>query len=139
MHPGLSAKGAYRIAGITYREGHYWRRCGIVKPSDVTPGKHARYSLRDVIALRVVRDLRAAELPLQRVRRAVEKLRREPEGWPPTARLLTDGREVWIAPTDQDLIALLGRPGQVTMRAVLDLGGIAREVRAAVAREARAA
>lgn len=147
---GIHAPTAWKLAGCTRREADYWRRTGLVRPSvaDSTGrGSAVLYDVRDVVAMRTVKALRAAGLPLPRVRRALREIaRRWPEVDAPLSALVlvTDGRDLFRvlpeAEARDTLLSLVLRPGALAWRrVVLDVATLAREVREAVAREALAA
>lgn len=74
------------LLGLSARRLAYWARTGLVAPSARTPGGHARYAFRDLVALRTAKRLRDAGVPLQRLRRAIAALRRAlPEARQPLA------------------------------------------------------
>ncbi len=134
---GIHSTTAARAAGISYRMLDTWATKGLVVPSVANPagkGTMRLYALQDVLALRLVRELRDAGLPLQRVRKVAETLRTWPEGWPPRGRLVTDGADAWLV-SDDALVSVLQRPGQAAWACVLDLGRLAREVTEAFDRE----
>ena len=68
----FSALQAARLSGCSHAQLEYWERCGLVVPHTSAPGP---YSFRDLVALRMVRSLLDAGLPLVRIRRAVGERR----------------------------------------------------------------
>lgn len=138
---GFPASVAFRVAGMTYRMGDHAARTGVVRPSIAGSrgrGAGRRYSLRDIVMLRTVRELRDAGLSLQRVRTVVKRLAAEGEDLA-SVRVLTDGREAWVALDREHLLAMLEEPGQVAWRSFVDVGRVAREVAAALEAEGIAA
>ena len=67
---GWTAAQAARLTGTTPSQVAYWARSGLVVPT----GHPARYSFRDLVALRVVGALLASGLAPARVRRAIRHL-----------------------------------------------------------------
>jgi len=129
---------AYSVAGLPYQTGNYLAKTGVVVPSIAQAagrGTVRLYSFRDLLALRVARDLRKAHLSLQRIRKCIVVLREQWNEDLATARLFTDGKEVYLARDEQKAIALLLQSGQVTWRACVDVGGAAAELRRLVAQE----
>jgi len=123
---------------MPYYTGDYLARTGVVVPSITSAYGHGTarlYSFLDLVTLRVVRELRKAHLSLQRVRRCVEVLHEQWDERLATARLLTDGKEVYLVRDEQKAIALLLQTGQVVWRACVDVGAAADDVRRLVAQE----
>lgn len=135
-----------RLAGVDVRNLGYWIRSGLVKPVKRAVGAGIGlgyvFDFRGLVMVRAVRDLRDQGLSLQRVRKAIDVLRRE---WPDKgelgtgAKLITDGREAWLALDSQRLVSLLEDPGQTAWRSIVDVGRIEREIREAVEQMRRAA
>jgi predicted RNase H-like HicB family nuclease len=95
-----SSEEARRIAGITYRQLDSWTRAGLVRPQQAASGSGSarRWSPAQVVELQVIGDLRRAGVAMQRVRRAVNWLRRAlPKIAAPLAELsfVTDGRRIF--------------------------------------------
>jgi DNA-binding transcriptional MerR regulator len=66
------------LVGVTYRQLDYWARTGLLTPSIAAAsgsGSKRRYSYRDVVELKVIKQLLEAGIALQTARRAVECLR----------------------------------------------------------------
>lgn len=79
---GFSSRQVCRITGLTARQLRYWQQTGLLSPSEVTPGGHARYSFTDLIALKSAKRLLDAGVSLQRIRKCLHSLTR----FLPTAR-----------------------------------------------------
>jgi len=71
---GFTNRQVIQITGVTTRQLVYWRRTGLVVPSDTTPGGHARYGFRDLIALKTAKRLIDAGVSVQRIRKAIASL-----------------------------------------------------------------
>lgn len=82
-------------------------------PSGVEPGGHRRYGFRDLVALRMVRSLLDAGLPLQRVRKAAEYLRVSGDDLS-RLRLVSDGSTVFACHDDGEVLDALGH-GQLAL------------------------
>src|SRR5678815_3353197 len=68
---GYSGKVAAAIVGITYRQLDYWARTDLVRPSlaDASgSGTRRRYSYRDLLELRMIKNLLDAGIRLELVR-----------------------------------------------------------------------
>ncbi|MGH9299096.1 MAG: MerR family transcriptional regulator, partial [Acidimicrobiales bacterium] len=67
-----------KIVGITYRQLDHWDRTGLLSPSLASAkgsGTQRLYSYRDVVELRIIKQLLDAGVTLQRARKAVDFLR----------------------------------------------------------------
>ena len=62
------------ITGVTHRQLTYWRKTGLILPSHLTPGGHARYSFTDLVAIKATIQLIAAGVSLQRLRKSIAAL-----------------------------------------------------------------
>ncbi len=71
-----TSRQAARISGLSLRQLAYWRKCGLLLPSQRTRGGHSRYSFTDLIALKSARQLLDAGVPTQRIRTAITSLQR---------------------------------------------------------------
>ena len=99
-----------KIVGITYRQLDYWARTGLVMPSVQEArgsGTQRLYSFDDLVELRVIKRLLDTGVSLQRVREAVEELRRR--GGPSAATLISDGASVYALDDNAQVIDLLAR------------------------------
>ncbi|MDR1394258.1 MAG: MerR family transcriptional regulator [Bifidobacteriaceae bacterium] len=89
---------ACRAAGITYRQLDYWARTGLVEPS-VRPasgsGSQRLYSFRDILVLKVVKNLLELGVSLHQIRLAVEHLRQRGVEDLATVTLMSDGASVY--------------------------------------------
>ena len=122
---GYTALQAARLAGCTQAQLDYWERCGLVVPHADAPGP---YSFRDLVALRMVRSLLEAGLPLTRIRRAVGELLGAGEEIA-GLRMVTDGDNVWACRDDGQILDAL-RHGQLALFVAVDR--IAADVEAEV-------
>jgi DNA-binding transcriptional MerR regulator len=121
---GFTALQAARITGSSPAQLEYWERTGLVAPQD------REYSFRDLVALRVVRSLLDAGLPLVRIRRAVAELVRAGEDLA-GLRMVTDGDRVWACRDDGQILDAL-RHGQLALFVAVDrmAADVEAEVRA---------
>ncbi len=120
-----------KIVGITYRQLDYWARTGLVVPSvrDAQgSGTQRLYSFDDLVELRVMKRLLDTGVSLQRVRQAVEELRRRGRT-PGDVTLLSDGTTVYALDDNAQVIDLLAR-GQGVF--AIALGPIVSELRGEV-------
>jgi DNA-binding transcriptional MerR regulator len=112
----FTALQAARLAGCTGAQLEYWERCGLVVPRADDVG--GPYSFRDLVALRMVRSLLEAGLPLARIRRAVSELVAAGEDIA-GLRMVTDGDRVWACRDDGQILDAL-RHGQLALFVAVD-------------------
>ena len=111
-----TAPQAARLTGCTPAQLEYWERCGLIVPGqDEAPGP---YSFRDLVALRMVRSLLDAGLPLTRIRRAVTELLGAGEDIA-GLRMVTDGDRVWACRDDGQILDAL-KHGQLALFVAVD-------------------
>jgi DNA-binding transcriptional MerR regulator len=122
---GFTAAQAARLTGTTASQIAYWARSGLVVPE----GRPARYSFRDLVALRVVGALLASGLSPARVRRAIRHLLDAGEDIA-GLRIITDGDRVWACRDDGEILDALAH-GQLALFVAVD--AYATEVSDAVA------
>lgn len=100
-----------KIVGISYRQLDYWARTELAVPSVRRArgsGIPRLYSFEDIVELRVIKRLLDAGVSLQRVRSAVEELRRR-GGSLADVTLISDGTTVYWIDDDAEVIDLLHR------------------------------
>jgi uncharacterized protein (DUF433 family)/DNA-binding transcriptional MerR regulator len=109
---------AAALSGATLRQLSYWRSSRsdegpLLKPEFHKPRARVSYSFQDVLVLRTFVYLRAHDVSLQRVRKAVKALRKlgATEHLAAYQLVALGGDVVWTV-SDEDAIALTGRPGQ---------------------------
>ena len=113
---GFTAAQAARLTGCAPAQLEYWQRCGLV---ETRPGERdGPYSFRDLVALRVVRSLLDAGLPLARIRRALRALVEAGEDVA-GLRMVTDGEHVWACRDDGQILDAL-RQGQLALFVAVD-------------------
>lgn len=134
---GFTADQAIRFTGCTAHQLRYWDRIGLVRPSVQAtggrPGVRRLYSFRDLIGLKVIRSLLEGGMSLQRVRRAIEYLRKKAslEEHLSEVKLVTDGHSIFkIARSDGEILDAL-REGQMAFFLAID--DIARSIDGKVA------
>ena len=134
---GFTADQAIRFTGCTAHQLRYWDRISLVKPSVQAtggrPGVRRLYSFRDLVALKVIRSLLDGGMSLQRVRRAIEYLRKRAalDEHLSEVKLVTDGRSIFkLARNDGEILDAL-REGQMAFFLAID--DIARSIDGKVA------
>jgi DNA-binding transcriptional MerR regulator len=113
---GFSAPQAARLAGCSPSQLDYWDRCGLIVARPTEPD--GAYSFRDLVALRMVRSLLDAGLPLARIRRAVTAIIDAGEDIA-GLRMVTDGEHVWACRDDGQILDAL-RHGQLALFVAVD-------------------
>ena len=100
----FSGKSAADIVGITYRQLDYWARTGLISPS-IAPaagsGSRRLYSYRDLLELRVIKNLLDAGIKLESVRTVFDYLRTQLNEDIVTAHLVIDGTQVILCDGDE--------------------------------------
>lgn len=121
------------IVGITYRQLDYWARTGLLVPSITTAkgsGTQRRYSYRDVLELKVIKQLLDAGLSLNMARKAVEVLRSDLGEDVASANLLINGAGSVLARSGEEIIDVL-KGGQGVLN-IVPMAGVVSELEAAI-------
>jgi DNA-binding transcriptional MerR regulator len=110
MKEAYDSKMASRIVGVSLRQIQYWDERGFVRPS-VKPaqgrGTKRLYSFRDLVCLKVVKDLTYYGFSLQKIRRCLQPLKHYAAhaGPPPDSlKYLTDGEKLFVITNDRKKI-----------------------------------
>ena len=130
---GYSGRQAAEIVGITYRQLDYWARTDLIRPSlaDASgSGTRRRYSYRDLLELKVVKNLLDAGIRLESVRDAFSYLREHLGEDVASVNLVISGRSSVLVRTGEEIIDLL-QQGQGVLN-ILPLAGVKEEVDAAI-------
>ena len=125
---GYSGTQAAKIVGITYRQLDYWARTDLIRPSlaEATgSGSRRRYSYRDLLELRVIKNLLDAGIKLEAVREVFSYLREHVTSDIASAHIVISGSNVVLCDGDQ-LIDVLRR-GQGVLN-VLPLSGVKDDI-----------
>ena len=131
--PGYRGPQVCKIVGITYRQLDYWARTDLVRPSVMDAngsGTQRLYSFRDLIELKVIKQMLDAGISLQSARKAVESLREFDEGLA-SVRVVIQGPNVVLAQSDEQVMDLL-RGGQGVLSVVLDIEPLQETITQAV-------
>lgn len=109
---GYRGPQACKIVGITYRQLDYWARTGLVRPGlrDAQgSGTQRLYSFRDLVHLRVIRNLLDAGVSLPKIRRAIQYIANELRTPLEKVTLLSDGKSIFAATSDREIVDVLAR------------------------------
>jgi DNA-binding transcriptional MerR regulator len=122
-----------KIVGITYRQLDYWARTELVRPSVMDAngsGTQRLYSYRDLVELKVIKQMLDAGISLQSARKAVESLRAFDEDLA-SIRIVIQGPTIVLAQSDEQVMDLL-RGGQGVLSVVLDIQPLQQTITEAV-------
>lgn len=131
--PGYRGPQVCKIVGITYRQLDYWARTELVRPSVMDAngsGTQRLYSYRDLVELKVIKQMLDAGISLQSARKAVESLRGFDEDLA-SVRIVIQGPTVVLAQSDEQVMDLL-RGGQGVLSVVLDIEPLQQTITQAV-------
>jgi len=100
------------LVGVTQRELSHWATTGVVEPHGRPAhgrGSRRLYTVVDVIQCKIVYRLRAASVPLQRVRKALAYLQAMEDDPAPLAELevFSDGKRIFIRRSDDRVMDIL--------------------------------
>ena len=130
---GYSGKSASEIVGITYRQLDYWARTDLIRPSITDAagsGSRRRYSYRNLLELKVVKNLLDSGIRLEQVREVFDYLQDELGEDVATANLVVNGSTPVLVRSGEEIIDLL-QSGQGVLN-ILPLSGVKDELDAAI-------
>ena len=128
----FSGSQAAQVAGITYRQLDYWARTNLIRPSlsDAKgSGSRRSYEYRDLLELRVIKQLLNAGIKLESVREVFNYLRSHVDTEIAAAHIVISGKAVVLCQGDQ-LVDVV-RNGQGVLN-VLPLANIKSDVDAMI-------
>ena len=131
MEQLYTAQTACKVAGISQRCLDYWITTKLISPhSDYKAAgrKLFLFGFRELVQLRVVSAFRRAGLSLQKIRTAIEAVRKTSgKDWQ-ACWLVTDGKNAYVANSSTSLETISGpRSGQMAF-SILALGPTQKEV-----------
>ena len=132
MEDGFSGTRTAEIVGITYRQLDYWARTDLVRPTVADAsgsGTRRAYSYRDLLELRMIKNLLDAGIKLESVREVFTYLRTHVPEDITSAHLVISGNQVVLC--DGDAWIDIVRKGQGVLN-VLPLASVRDEVDAAL-------
>lgn len=125
---GFSGTRTAEIVGISYRQLDYWARTDLVRPSlseASGSGSRRRYSYRDLLELRVIKNLLDAGIKLESVRDVFDYLRAHVASDISSAHIVIQGSSVVLC--DGDELVDVVRQGQGVLN-LLSLGNVKQEI-----------
>ena len=128
MAQTFSGTQAADVVGITYRRLDYWARTDLVRPSGTDAsgsGSRRRYTYRDLLELRIIKQLLDAGIRLESIRNVFAYLRDHIETDISAAHLVIDGSSVVLCNGDE-LIDVL-RHGQGVLN-ILPMDSVREQV-----------
>ena len=128
----FSGSQAAQIAGITYRQLDYWARTNLIRPSLTDAkgsGSRRSYEYRDLLELKVIKQLLDAGIKLESVREVFTYLRSHVDTEIAAAHIVISGKAVVLCQGDQ-LVDVV-RNGQGVLN-VLPLANIKSDVDAMI-------
>lgn len=132
---GFSGRQSADIVGITYRQLDYWARTDLVRPSladAAGSGSRRRYTYRDLLELKIVKQLLDAGISLPAVRNAFGYLRNSLGEDIASAHLVLSGTSAVLVKDGEELIDVVNQfRGQGVLN-LLALSDVQHELDAAV-------
>ena len=130
---GWSGTRTAEVVGITYRQLDYWARTDLVRPAITDAkgsGTRRLYSYRNLLELKVIKQLLDAGIRLEVVREVFAELRTRLGDDLTAANLVISGSSAMLALDDGELIDLV-RKGQGVLN-ILALGTVQQEVNTSI-------
>ena len=130
---GWSGTRTAEVVGITYRQLDYWARTDLVRPAMADAkgsGPRRVYSYRNLLELKIIKQLLDAGIRLEVVREVFKELRSRLGDDLTAAKLVISGSSAMLALDDGELIDLVHK-GQGVLN-ILALGTVQSEVDASI-------
>jgi DNA-binding transcriptional MerR regulator len=128
MDQGYSGSQAAEVVGITYRQLDYWARTDLIRPSSCDAkgsGTRRVYNYRNLLELRVIKNLLDAGIKLESVREVFRYLRDHVDTEITAAHIVISGQSVVLCQGDQLVDVMRGGQGVLN---VLPLAGVKEQV-----------
>lgn len=110
VETGFRGPTVCKTVGITYRQLDYWARTELVTPSVKNAdgsGSQRLYGFTDVVHLKIIKNLLAAGVSLQQIRRAVDYLREELKRPLEDVTIISDGKTIYACTSRDEVYDLL--------------------------------
>lgn len=138
MRETFSASETSSLTGVPYRTLDHWARTRFIVPSSCDAqgrGSERRYTFKDLVALRVAKELRSGGISTQALRRIIQFLRRKGIRDPLSElRLVVRGKDVFAVHGAEQLTSVLIEPGQFTFVFILDVTKTVQALETSVAK-----
>lgn len=124
----FSGTRAAQIVGISYRQLDYWARTDLIRPSATDAagsGSRRKYTYRDLLELKVIKNLLDAGIRLESVRDVFAYLRNHVDSDISAAHIVINGNSVILCDGEELIDVLRGGQGVLN---VLPLAGVRDEV-----------
>lgn len=131
---GFSGKKAAEIVGISYRQLDYWARTDLIRPSltDASgSGSRRSYSYRDLLELKVVKQLLDGGVKLEQVRGAFRYIREQIGEDVASANIVLSGTGTVVVQSDDELVDAV-KHGQGVLNLILAVGPLKAQLDASV-------
>ena len=131
---GFSGRKAAEIVGISYRQLDYWARTDLIRPSVADAagsGSRRSYSYRDLLELKVVKQLLDGGVKLEQVRHAFRYIREQLGEDVASANIVLSGSGTVVVQSDDELVDAV-KQGQGVLNLILAVGPLKEELDASV-------
>ena len=129
----FSGKKVTEIVGISYRQLDYWTRTELISPSiekGEGSGSRRRYSYKDLLELRVIKNLIDGGIKVEKIREIFEYLKDQLSQDVTKVNLVISGNKTVLVKSGDELIDILQK-GQGVLN-ILPLATVKEEVDSAI-------
>jgi DNA-binding transcriptional MerR regulator len=129
----FSGKKATEIVGISYRQLDYWTRTELISPSiqkGEGSGSRRRYSYKDLLELRVIKNLIDGGIKVEKIRKIFEYLKENLDQDVTKINLVISGNKTVLVKSGDELIDILQK-GQGVLN-ILPLATVKEEIDSAI-------
>jgi len=115
----FTSKEVTKLTGVSYRQLDHWDRIGFITPSVLTAsgkGSGRLYSFRDVLNIRVAKQLRDAGASIKNIIKSIEFIKQyspEKESSLSDYMFITDGQKIFVLTEDPQVMMDTLRDGQL--------------------------
>ena len=129
----FSGKKVTEIVGISYRQLDYWTRTELISPSiekGEGSGSRRRYSYKDLLELRVIKNLIDGGIKVEKIREIFEYLKENLDQDVTKVNLVISGNKTVLVKSGDELVDILQK-GQGVLN-ILPLATVKEEVDSAI-------